>query len=96
MAELKDIKNVTLTTSFQEVTVDSSLFYTEYTVKTNDGTNFEIKLLTGDTETFICSTDDGTAPLTITKGRGYTSDSTSLFFVKGTTDSVLQIIFTRD
>lgn len=96
MSEIKDIKNVTLTTSFQAVTVDTSLFFTEYVVKTNDGTDFEIKLLTDDTETFICSNDDGTAPLLITSSRGYTSDSATLFYVKGTTDSVLQIMFTRD
>lgn len=96
MAKVKDIQNVTLTTSYQEVTVSTSLFYTEYIAKTNDNTDFEIKLLTGDTESFICSVDDGTAPFISTEGRQYTSDSTTLFFVKGTSGSKLQIMFMRD
>lgn len=96
MSEIKDIKNVTLTTSFQAVTVDTSLFFTEYIVKTNDNTDFEMKLLTADTETFICSVDDGTSPLIVTYKRGYTSDSSTLFYVKGTAGSILQIMFLRD
>lgn len=96
MSKIVDIKNVTLTTSFQEVTVASTLYFDEYVVKTNDGTDFEIKLLTGDTETFICSVDDGSSPIINTVTRKYSSQEDTLFFVKGTTDSVLQIMFRRD
>jgi hypothetical protein len=95
MAKLKDIKNVTLTADFQEVTVSSTLYFDEYIVKTNDQTDFEIKLLTDDTETFIHSVDDSTAPWINTASRKHSSDSTSLFFVKGTADSILQIEFIR-
>lgn len=97
MSQTVDIKNVTLTTSFQEVTVSETLKFDEFIVKTNDGTDFEIKLLTGDTETFIFSKDDGTAPWVNIQNRSFPSaDDTSLFFVKGTTDSVLQILFIRN
>lgn len=96
MSEIKDIKNVTLTTSFQEVTVATSLLFSGYIVKTNDKSDFEIKLLTGDTETFICSLEDNTSPLLVNKLRNYPGESTTLFWVKGTAGSILQIMFTRE
>jgi hypothetical protein len=96
MARIMDIKNVTLTTSFQEVTVASSLLFSRYIMNTQDDTDFEWKLLTADTETYISSLKANTSPVINDQARNYASHSTSLFFVKGVAGSELQIMFTRD
>lgn len=79
----------------QEVTVEITLKFTSYIVSTKDQTDFEIKLLDTNTEISVHSLTDGTAPLIINQERKYAGEETSLFYVKGTTDSILQIVFER-
>ena len=85
------IKNIDLTTSFQPVTVDENLFFTHILMNTKIGENFEIKLKESDTETFVFSYDYGASPITYRYDRKYSSDETTLFFVKGS--GTFQILF---
>ncbi len=96
MLKISKIKNVVLTTSFQAVTVVSTELFDGYIASTKDGTDFEIKILETDTDTFVCSQSLNTSPLNISVDRRYDTQSTAIFYVKGTADSVLQVLFIKE
>ena len=96
MAQIVDIKNYSLTTSFTEVTVDSDLKFTQYTAVTEDGSNFQVRTASSGSVLFPISKDLGTMPLQVDKNRLYESDSTTLFYAKGSSGANLCVIFWRD
>jgi len=96
MAKIEDIKNYTLTTSWQAIEVDEDTFFTQYTATTTDGTAFDVRVATSGDVLFPVSIDLGTSPFQADKLRGFTSDSKTLFYAKGTDSSVLSILFWRE
>jgi hypothetical protein len=95
MADIKAIQNVTLTTSWQEVSPPDDIFFCEYIAVTTDGTPFEIRYATSGDVSYPVSLDLNTFPLHVTKNRTNNSDD-YLFYVKGTAASVLSILYWRE
>ena len=82
--------NITLTTSLQEVTVESTTRITKLLMDTQDGTDFYIGLESDSTATYKYGYDRNTAPVLYPYDRNFDSDTTTLFYVKGTAGSVFQ------
>lgn len=96
MSVIAGIKNYTLTGSFAAVEVPTSLLFTKYIAVTVGGSDFDIRTDTSGSVLYPVSKELGTYPLEVDKRRLHISDSTTLFYVKGSVGANLSIIFWRE
>lgn len=84
------IGNITLSTSLQPVTVSSDTLISKILFDTQDGTDVYKALSSDATEFYLYSNDRSSLPFVMNYDRRYASDTTILFYVKGTTGSIFQ------
>lgn len=93
--KISEIGNITLTTSLQAVTVGSGVVISTILFGTAEGSDYEIALDSGATETFLFSNDRGSSPISMNFGLTAIEDRT-IFYVKGTAGHTFQYMALRD
>lgn len=87
------ISNITLTSSLQAVEVDEDILFSKILFGTQNGEDYEIALENSPTApTFKHSYDRSSSPVVYDFSRKFTTDSTTIFYVKGSGTFQIQFL----